>query len=82
MEFTSISYEHEKGTHTLFPSLCKGCGLCIIKCPQEALSWSDLLGAYGNPAVISNDNCNLCGICQIICPDCAIRVDKKEKGKS
>ncbi|MCL6559684.1 MAG: 4Fe-4S binding protein [Firmicutes bacterium] len=79
MEFKAIVHEHEKGTHMLFPQLCKGCGLCIAKCPVEALSWSDVLGVYGTPAVVSNEKCTACGICQTVCPDCAIRVDKKKK---
>jgi len=79
MKYNGITREHAKGAHTLFPELCKGCGLCIVKCPEDALSWSDLLGVYGTPAVVSSEKCTACGICQTVCPDCAIRVDKKKK---
>jgi len=76
IELKGITREHEKGIFTLFPALCKGCGLCIAKCAREALSWSDVLGVYGTPAVSTNDKCIACGICEMVCPDCAIAVTK------
>jgi len=81
-ELTGITQEYEKGTFTLFPGLCKGCGLCIAKCPSEALSWSDVLGVYGTPAVVTNDKCITCGVCELSCPECAITVTRKHKKKS
>jgi len=36
-----------KAMFRIFPGLCKGCGLCREKCPEEALSWSEELGVYG-----------------------------------
>lgn len=78
MELSGITQEYEKGTFILFPSLCKGCGLCIAKCSKEALSWSDVLGVYGTPTVVTNDKCIVCGICEMVCPDCAITVIKKK----
>jgi len=61
----------------VFPLLCKGCGLCIEKCPRKVLAWSEELGLYGTPLVepAGEGECNGCGLCQMFCPDCAIRVD-------
>lgn len=75
--FKGGSLEVEKGFWTLFPGLCKGCGLCIQKCPKKCMSWSDILGVYGTPTVGINNDCIACGICQNTCPDCAIVVEKK-----
>ncbi|WP_075859611.1 4Fe-4S dicluster domain-containing protein [Carboxydothermus pertinax] len=78
MEFKGRVLEHPKGTWTIYPSLCKGCGLCIEKCPTKAITWSEVLGVYGTPSVESNNKCIACGICQMVCPDCAIYVEKKK----
>jgi len=78
VEFKGRVLEHTKGTWTIYPGLCKGCGLCMEKCPKGAISWSEVLGVYGTPAVESDDKCIACGICQMVCPDCAIYVEKKK----
>lgn len=78
-EIGGMTRAFEAGTHSIFPSLCKGCGLCIVKCPVEAISWSDVLGVYGTPAIEPNDKCTACGICELVCPDCAITVIKRKK---
>ncbi|MEG1478062.1 MAG: 4Fe-4S binding protein, partial [Clostridiales bacterium] len=31
----------------LFSNLCKGCGLCIEKCPKHTIGWSNRVGIYG-----------------------------------
>ncbi|MDF9407106.1 MAG: 2-ketoisovalerate ferredoxin oxidoreductase subunit delta [Pelotomaculum sp. PtaB.Bin013] len=79
MEFQPSTQETEKGFFTLFPGLCKGCGLCIEKCPKKSLDWSNVLGVYGTPSVRANNDCIACGICQNVCPDCAIHIEKKVK---
>lgn len=80
MEFKPLTTETEKGTWNIFPSLCKGCGLCMQKCPKKAMSWSQVLGVYGTPAVqVDAEKCIACGICASYCPDCAIAVEKKAK---
>lgn len=72
--------ETEKGFWTVFQHLCKGCGLCIEKCPQKCIEWSKNLGVYGTPSVIvEKEKCITCGICQNVCPDCALLVEKKAK---
>jgi 2-oxoglutarate ferredoxin oxidoreductase subunit delta len=78
--YQGITSEAKKGIWVVFPELCKGCGLCIAKCPKKCMSWSDSLGVYGTPAVrINEEECTVCGICEIFCPDCAIAVVKKDK---
>lgn len=67
----------KKGSWTVFLGLCKGCGLCLEKCPLKAIIFSSQKGIYNKPAPqVRPNKCNLCGICETVCPDCAIRVDK------
>ena len=62
----------------MFTDLCKGCGLCIVKCPKKCLSWSKEVGLYQTPCVGPNpDDCIACGMCALTCPDSAIKVVKK-----
>ena len=62
----------------MFTDLCKGCGLCIVKCPKKCLSWSKEVGLYQTPCVEPNpDECIACGMCALTCPDSAIKVVKK-----
>ncbi len=72
--------ETTKSVFTIFTGLCKGCGLCIEKCPTKTLHWSDTLGVYGTPSVEpkENDNCTACGMCALVCPDCAIVIERKK----
>lgn len=62
---------------TVIPSMCKGCGICILKCPVKAISFSDQIGYFGNVIPkIDNEKCILCGNCSLFCPDTAIIVEK------
>ncbi|MHB1419707.1 MAG: 4Fe-4S dicluster domain-containing protein [Bacillota bacterium] len=72
-----------KGVFHLFPALCKGCGLCIEKCPVDTIGWSKELGVYGTPAVEPGHGkpCIACNICQMVCPDCAILIEKVKEQK-
>lgn len=61
-----------------FPEYCKGCALCIAKCPVGALKFSTDLGFLGNPMpIVDMEKCIACGKCAQICPDGAIEVEKK-----
>ncbi|MFZ5366380.1 MAG: ATP-binding protein [Patescibacteria group bacterium] len=67
----------KKGSWTVFLGLCKGCGICLEKCPFKALIFSKDLGVYSTPVpCVDPLKCNLCGICEIFCPDSAIKVEK------
>jgi 2-oxoglutarate ferredoxin oxidoreductase subunit delta len=62
---------------------CKGCSICIDRCPVNALEESDKLNKRGirPPQLKKDNNCNNCRLCELICPDLAITVipDKEEK---
>lgn len=78
-DFKPKIFKNSQKTVIVFHGLCKGCGLCIEKCPQKAISNSLTdLGVYSTPTVEVNlKKCNQCGICEIVCPDSALKVEKK-----
>lgn len=45
---------------------CIGCGMCMRKCPEKAIS------LVNNLAVIDYDKCSGCGTCRESCPTKAI----------
>jgi 2-oxoglutarate ferredoxin oxidoreductase subunit gamma len=64
-------------TCQLSPEYCKGCGICITKCPVGALRFSDTLGVFATPVPeIDLEKCIACGNCLRFCPDGAIGVQK------
>ncbi|NLK00916.1 MAG: 4Fe-4S dicluster domain-containing protein [Clostridia bacterium] len=79
--FKAITKEDGAGIFHLFPALCKGCGLCIEKCPTDTIGWAKELGVFGTPVVESGHGrpCIACKMCQRVCPDCAIVIERKEK---
>lgn len=79
-KWTPQTQENNRGHWTVFSELCKGCGLCIEKCPTKVMYWSEKLGFMGTPSVkIREEGCIMCGMCETVCPDTAIRVEKKGK---
>lgn len=52
----------------LMETLCKGCGLCVERCPSGALSMADGISR------LQPEECVLCGYCADACPEFAIRV--------
>ena len=46
--------------------LCRGCGICIESCPQEAIS------IVSDIAYIIQNQCNQCRRCVDVCPQGAI----------
>lgn len=72
------TFEDEKKKWTRFPEYCKGCSLCIVRCPVKALEFSDDLGFLGNPMPkIDINKCIACELCEKTCPDGAIKLEKK-----
>jgi len=58
---------------------CKGCGFCIIYCPNKLVLSSDAMNKRGVHAVefVDKDGkCTGCAMCAIMCPDCVIEVWK------
>ncbi|RJO62064.1 4Fe-4S dicluster domain-containing protein [candidate division WS5 bacterium] len=78
-DYKGKTYSDSKKEWTNFSELCKGCGLCIEKCPQECLSADNSRTNHYGTSTVKCDigKCIACGICEIHCPDMAIRVDKK-----
>jgi len=65
-------------TAEIDPNLCKGCGICILKCPVKALQFGEESGVFALPVpTIDIAKCIACGNCRRFCPDGAIGVDKK-----
>jgi len=60
---------------------CKGCNICIERCPVDALEESEKLNKRGvyPPRLKENNECNYCRLCELICPDLAITVIPEEK---
>jgi len=50
---------------------CKGCGICVEFCPQDALSMDDM----GKAILEYPEKCNGCGMCELRCPDLAIELE-------
>jgi len=55
---------------------CIGCGVCVEKCPENAIPQS-LIGYISSLATIDIIKCNGCGVCVPLCPYNAIKLIKK-----
>lgn len=72
-------YEGKNIKWQRYPEYCKGCGLCVVRCPAKALQFTHDLGFLGNPLpVVDMEKCIGCGKCMAICPDGAIDVNKNK----
>ena len=64
-----------KSDITIKMARCKGCGICVASCPNQALAPDEL----GQVHVANGDACIGCGQRELRCPDYAIFVDKIEE---
>lgn len=73
-DFKPKIYQNDQKKITVFLGLCKGCGLCIERCPVKAISYSQKdTGHLSTPAVeIDIEKCINCGLCVLFCPDSAL----------
>lgn len=55
---------------------CKGCNLCILYCPMNALHESVRFSPRGihPPEMVEGHRCNSCRLCELVCPDFAVTV--------
>jgi 2-oxoglutarate ferredoxin oxidoreductase subunit delta len=54
---------------------CKGCGYCVLACPQKLLVMDTEFNASGYfPVRFIGGDCTGCALCAMICPDIAIEV--------
>src|SRR6056297_2855173 len=63
------------------PAACIGCGLCLPRCPMDALSLtrsSDKSSSEGK-AVVAPERCIGCGLCVAVCPSGAITLEAHKK---
>ena len=64
---------------------CKGCEVCVKRCPVDAMEWSDQLNKRGvyPPKLKEENECNYCRLCELLCPDFVITVipDEEDKDK-
>ena len=61
---------------------CKGCGLCVKRCPMEAIelkSSDQANNKVGKIAVLNNDLCIGCGVCSFKCPTKSIVLEKRNQ---
>jgi len=68
----------KKGRVKINKERCKGCGLCVVNCPEKVLRISETSNKVGYfPAeVVKKEECTGCACCAIICPDACIEVKK------
>lgn len=69
---------------------CKGCGLCVVVCPNSCIVISKKSNKNGYfpaqsvPSVAegaTNSDCTGCAMCAIICPDVVIEVYRDESDR-
>jgi ferredoxin len=61
-------------TSELDPDACKGCGLCMNRCPTNAIT------SNGKHAIsIDSKRCIGCGLCAAICKSGAVRMKQNDK---
>jgi Na+-translocating ferredoxin:NAD+ oxidoreductase subunit B len=64
------------------PETCKACGLCVKRCPMEALSLQESPQAKnkkGKASVLQADRCIGCGVCAYKCPTRSLTLVHREK---
>jgi 2-oxoglutarate ferredoxin oxidoreductase subunit delta len=78
MQVTNSSHRYEV---IIDDFLCKGCKICIDKCPYKVLELSGKVGDFGAllPVAAHEEKCTGCNVCAAFCPDFAISVEKRKE---
>ena len=65
-----------KGAVVVDVEECKGCGLCVVACPQDVLALNKKVNSKGyHFSYMENaDACVGCTNCAVVCPDTCITV--------
>jgi Pyruvate/2-oxoacid:ferredoxin oxidoreductase delta subunit len=59
---------------------CKGCRVCVKRCPKKCISMSVNLNKAGYPyAEFKSEVCTACGICYYVCPELGTLTVHEEK---
>jgi len=58
-------------------ALCTGCGACVGRCVQEAVSPTGPAAEKGNKARIDPERCIGCGYCRDFCPEGALDLEER-----
>ena len=61
---------------------CSGCGLCVKRCPMEAIGLEaseETTNKTGKIAVLAADKCIGCGVCAYKCPTESIVLERREE---
>jgi electron transport complex protein RnfB len=60
---------------------CKGCGLCVDRCPMDAQTleeWPEANNKRGQVSVSTPEKCIGCGVCVYTCPVEALTLERRE----
>lgn len=63
------------------PGTCKACGLCVERCPMDALTLEDCAEASnktGQAPMLDPDKCLGCGVCVHKCPTESLTLERRE----
>lgn len=64
--------EPRRGEVIVNDTLCQSCGVCVNKCPVDALTMEN------DEVMVNQEACIACGECQSICPVNSITVQRKD----
>ena len=70
-----------KGAVVVNTDRCKGCGLCVIACPNDVIeNEAKMVNKHGYPYVhvVRPDDCIGCAMCGTVCPDGCLTVYRKK----
>ncbi len=65
-----------KGSIVVDKEKCKGCGLCVVACPQDVIALAKEVNSkgYNFAYMVKPDACIGCANCAEVCPDSIITV--------